>query len=186
MSLASNRAHRILRGALNARVRDNLVLVMSHRRLSDRAHIALARIQHIGVIRRQHRGRGAHHGAQRVIELLGFGLLHGRLKRGAGGGFGAVQAGDGRVLVEVVVVVGGGTYDGALRYCASACGSGARAVHREIVGGSRTFWPSTLRSTSGWFGGSTLLVVPMTGQVAMVVCVCVRVCLCACAGELCW
>jgi hypothetical protein len=200
MSLASNRAHRILRGALNAGVRNHLVLVMSHCRLSDRAHIALARIQHIGVVRRQHGGRGAHDRAQRVVELLGFGLLHGRLERRAGGGFGAVQAGDGRVLVEVVVVVGGGAYDGALRWGTSACGSDAKGGDGEIVGGRRTVWPSTLRSTSGWFGGSTLLVVPMTGQVAMVVyvcvcvCVCVRegysicvlVCWCACADELCW
>ena len=199
MSLASNRAHRILRGTLNARVRDDLVLVMSHRRLGDRAHIALARIHHIGVVGRQHGGRGAHHGAQRVVELLGFGLLHGCLERGAGGGFGAVQAGDGRVLVQVVVVVGGGAYDGALWWGALACGSGARDgdEEEEVVGGRRTVWPSLLRSTSGWFGGSTLLVVPMTGQVAMVVrvrgslymcfgerCVCVRVLLSG-AGKWC-
>ena len=137
MSLASNRADRILRGALYARVRNNLVLVMSHRRLSDRAHIALARLQHVRVVGRQHRGRGAHDGAQRVVELLGFGLLHGRLERGAGGGFGAAQAGDGRVLVQVVVVVGGGAYDGALWWGALACGSGAR--DGEIVGGSVPF-----------------------------------------------
>ena len=199
MSLASNRADRILRSALYARVRNNLVLVMSHRRLSDRAHIALARLQHIRVVGRQHGGRGAHDGAQRVVELLGFGLLHGRLERGAGSGFGAVQAGDGRVLVQVVVVVGSGAYDRALWWGALACGSGARDGNGEIVGGSRTFWPSTLRSTSGWFGGSTLLVVPITGQVAMIVWLCVYVCvfvceregysvcvLVACAGELCW
>ena len=178
MSLASNRADRILRGALNARVRNNFVLVMSHRRLSDRAHIALARLQHVRVVGRQHRGRGAHDGAQRVVELLGFGLLHGRLERGAGGGFGAAQAGDGRVLVQVVVVVGGGAYDGALWWGALACGSGARDGDEEVVGGRRTVWPSLLRSTSGWFGGSTLLVVPMTGQVAMIVWLwlCVVVC----------
>jgi hypothetical protein len=73
----------------------------------------------------QHRGRGTHYGAQRVVELLGFGLLHGCLECGAGGGFGAVQARDGRVLVEVVMVVGGGAYDGALRCGASVCGSAA-------------------------------------------------------------
>lgn len=115
MSLASDRADRILRGALHARVRHDLVLMMTHRRLGDRAHIALARVQHIRVVGRQHGGGGAHDGAQRVVELLGFGLLHGGFERGAGGGFGAAQAGDRRVLVQVVVVVGGGAYDGALR-----------------------------------------------------------------------
>jgi len=156
MSLTSNRAHRILRSALNAWVRDNLVLVMSHRRLSDRAHITLARIQHIGVVRRQHRGRGAHDGAQRIVEFLSFGLLHGRLERGAGSGFGAVQAGDGRVLVQVVVVVGSGAYDRALLAVYVEVDLGV--VWREhAVGGS-----------DHWAGGHDCVVV------CVCVCVCVR------------
>jgi len=153
MSLASHRADCILRGALNTRVRNDLVLVVSYRRLSDRAHIALSRLQHIRVVGWQHRGRGTHYGAQRVVELLGFGLLHGCLECGAGGGFGAVQARDGRVLVEVVMVVGGGAYDGA-----------RLAVHVEV-----DLWvvwrEHAVGGSDDWAGGHG------------------RVCLCVCVYE---
>jgi hypothetical protein len=39
------------------------------------------------------------------------------------------------------------------------------------IEGYRTVWPSLERSTEGWLGGSTSVVVPITGQAIMnVVC----------------
>jgi hypothetical protein len=42
--------------------------------------------------------------------------------------------------------------------------------HNIVEGGeAHTVWPSFDMSTSGWFGGSTSLVVPITGQDMMIV-----------------
>jgi hypothetical protein len=65
------------------------------------------------MVRRQDRGRSANDGAQTIVELLGLGLVDSLLERGAGGGF-IRGLGDVGVLVEVVVVVGGRAYNGAL------------------------------------------------------------------------
>jgi hypothetical protein len=65
------------------------------------------------MVRRQDRGRSANDGAQTIVELLGLGLVDSLLERGASGGF-IGGLGDVGVLVEVVVVVGGRAYNGAL------------------------------------------------------------------------
>lgn len=86
---------------------DDLVLVVADRSLGDRADLVRSSLEHIGMVGREYCGRGADHRAERVVELLSLGLLHSGLEGGTGGGFGAAQAGDLGVLIEVVVVVGG-------------------------------------------------------------------------------
>jgi hypothetical protein len=92
-----------------------LLLVVSHRRLCHGAHVALLRLGGVGVVGGQDGGRGAHDGADGVVHGLALGLLYGRLQRGALGREGrpGLGHGDGGMLVEVVVVVGGGADDGA-------------------------------------------------------------------------
>lgn len=114
MSLACDRAHSVLRRTLDARVSDNLVLMMADRRLCDRAHLIRSSLEHVRVVGREHRGRGANDGAKSVVELLSLGLLHSGFEGRAGGSFGAVKAGDFRVLIEIVVVIGGRTNDRTL------------------------------------------------------------------------
>jgi hypothetical protein len=58
---------------------------------------------------------------------------------------------------EVVVVVCCCAYNRALEQSQYGC-----VMKRSR--GVYTVWPSLERSTSGWFGGSTSFVVPMTGQ----------------------
>ena len=61
--------------------------------------------------------------------------------------------------MEVVVVVGGGADDGA----GLLEGGSVEGLERR---GGKCTWPSWARSTSGWLGGRTELVDPMTGQAA--------------------
>lgn len=112
-SLSSNWAHSTITSALNTRVRSHLVQVVSNACLCDGAHIALFRLEHIWVVGRQDSGSSADYWAKRVVHLLGRGLVNSRLEGGAlcGGGGGGR---DGWVLAQVVVVIGGCTYDGAL------------------------------------------------------------------------
>jgi hypothetical protein len=56
-----------------------------------------------------------------------------------------------------VVVVGGRAYNRALLDLSVG-------VEYTKIGPETTFWPSFVKSTSGWFGGRTSVVVPMTGQ----------------------
>ena len=87
-SLASHRAHSALLRSLNARVRLNLALVVSNRRLRDRADVIRASFQHIRVVRRENGGRSADDRAEGIVELLRLGLIDGGLEGGAGGRFG--------------------------------------------------------------------------------------------------
>lgn len=130
VSLSCDRAHGALLRAFNAWVRDNLVLMVTDCRLGDRAHILQPSLQDVWVVWREDGGRGAHDRAEGVVELLRLGLLDGRLKRGAGSGFGCGEAGDVGVLVEVVVVVGRCAYNRALWVSASRDhgGEGAATV----------------------------------------------------------
>jgi hypothetical protein len=133
VGLARHGADCTLRGTVDAGVGDDLVLVVSNCRLGDRADILGASLQHVGVVGRQDRGRGAYHGAEPVVELLSRGLVDSLLQSGAGGGF-IRGLGDVRVLVEVVVVVGGRAYDGALRTLAVGSRFGiddVPSVHRR-------------------------------------------------------
>ena len=113
MSLASHRAGCTFSSASNAGVCGDLVLVVANGSLGDRADILRASLQHVRVVRRQNRGRSANDGAEAIVKLLGLGLGDSLLECGAGGGFvrGLRDVG---VLVEVVVVVGGRAYNGAL------------------------------------------------------------------------
>lgn len=113
-SLTSHRADGTFRGSLNARVCYDLALMVSYCCLGNRADIVRPSVEHIRVVRRQHGGRCTNDRAESIVELLGLGLVDGGLERGAGGGFGRVEAGDVGVLVEVVVVVGRCAYNGAL------------------------------------------------------------------------
>ena len=94
-------------------MRNNPILVMSHRRLRNRAYVAGAGLEHVWVVRWKNSRRGAYDGTQRIIHLLRLGLLDRVLKCGAGRRR-AVARGDGRVRVEVVVVVGRCSYYRAL------------------------------------------------------------------------
>lgn len=87
VSLAGDRAHSVLRRALDAGMRNDLVLVVSNSRLGDRADILGSSLQHVGVIRREHSGCGANDGAERIVQLLSLGLVDGSLKGGACGCF---------------------------------------------------------------------------------------------------
>lgn len=160
VSLASNRAHSPLLRTLNTGVRNNPILVVADCRLGDRADIASICLQHIRMVWWEDGGSGADDGAEGIIKLLCLGLVDSILEGGALGGCGRGDAGDGGVLVEVVVVVCCCAYHGALRLLARERGNEGRRLH--------TVWPSILRSTSGWLGGRTWFVVPMTGQVAIV------------------
>lgn len=102
-----------IRRTLYARMRGHLVLVVSHRRLGNRAYIALARLEHVRVVGWKHCRRGADNGAQPIIHFLGLGLVDAGLERGARGCC-CVVGGDGRVRMQVVVVVCCCAYDGAL------------------------------------------------------------------------
>lgn len=113
MSLAGHRAGCALSRSLDAGVGGDLVLVVANGCLGNRANVLGASLQHIRVVRRQDCGRGANNGAESVIELLGLGLVHSLVEGGAGGSF-VRGLGDIRVLVEVVVVVGGRAYNRAL------------------------------------------------------------------------
>jgi hypothetical protein len=107
-------------------VRDNLVLVVTDCRLGDRTDIASSCAQHIRVIGREDGGSSADDRAERIVELLRLGLVDGSLQRRALSRCCGGDAGDGGVLVEVVVVVGCCAYNRALRFlvCRSRTGGG--------------------------------------------------------------
>lgn len=132
VSFASNGAHRILRRTVNTGVRDNLVLVVANCRLGDRADVIRSSLQHVWMVWRKDRCSSANDGTKSIVELLGLRLQDSGLQRGAGGSLGVVEAGDVWMLVEVVVVVGGCAYDGALSLLAccseEAGGAGSRTV----------------------------------------------------------
>jgi hypothetical protein len=136
----------------------HLLLVVPHRRLCHRAHVALVRLCGVGVVGRQDGRSGAHDGADGIVHGLALGLPYRRLQRGALGreGRGGLGQGDRGVLLEVVVVVGGCADDG------TRLGGGVSRDEKKRST-CRT-WPSLARSISGWLGGSTSLVEPMTGQ----------------------
>lgn len=111
--LTSNRAHSTIRRALDAWVCSHLILVVSNCGLCNWAYVALVCLEHVWVVGRKNRGGGTDNWAKSVVHLLGPGLLYGILECGAGGGLVAL-GGDGRVRVEVVVVVGCRAYNRAL------------------------------------------------------------------------
>jgi len=73
--LSSNGAYSTIRCILNTGMCTDLALVMSHCSLGDRAHIAGACLQHVGVIRRKHSCGCAHYGAESVIHLFCLWLI---------------------------------------------------------------------------------------------------------------
>lgn len=100
-------------GGLYAWMRNDLVLVVTHCRLGNRAHVALLRLEHIWVVRRQDGCGSSHNGAQGIVHGLGLRLVDdGVLERGTLG-CSRLVSGDWGVRVQVVVVVGCRTYDGA-------------------------------------------------------------------------
>ncbi len=105
MSLTSDRAYSILCRTVYTRMGNDLVLVMTDGCLGDRADVFRASLQHVGVIGRKHRCRSTNDRAEAIVKLLGLGLFHGRLEGRAGGGFGAANAWDAWVLVEIMVVI---------------------------------------------------------------------------------
>lgn len=113
MSLACDGAGCALSRALNTGVCSDLVLVVANGGLGDGADILRPSLQHVGVVRRQDGGSSANDRTESIVELLSLGLVDSLLEGGTGGGFvrGWRDVG---VLVEVVVVVGGRAYDGAL------------------------------------------------------------------------
>lgn len=111
--LSSNWAYSSTLCSFNTWVCDNLVHVMSDCCLGDWAHIVGVGLEHIWVIGRKDCGGCAHNRAESVVHLLSLGLIHGVLESwaflcGCGAG------GDWRMCGEVVMMVGGSAYDGAL------------------------------------------------------------------------
>lgn len=155
--LPRNRTNRDPTRRLQTRMRVHLLLMMTHARLRNRTHVALLRLRRIRMIRRQDGRRGPDNGADGVVHGFALGLLEGGLQGGALGCGGGGER-DGGVLVQVVVVVGGGADDGAGLLEIVSGGEGGE--------GGKGTWPSWARSTSGWLGGRTELVEPMTGQAA--------------------
>jgi hypothetical protein len=92
---------------------DNLVQVVSDGGFCDWADVALAGLEHVGVVGRKDSRSGANHWAQGVVHLLRVRLVDVGLEDGALGGRGG-RGGHGRVRGEVVVVVGGSAYNGTL------------------------------------------------------------------------
>lgn len=87
--------------------------MMSNSGFGDWADIALACLEHIRVVRWEDSGCGSDDWAERVIHLLGFGLVDALLQRWAlrcrvGCGL------DRRMRAEVVVMIGGSAYNRAL------------------------------------------------------------------------
>jgi hypothetical protein len=115
------------------------------------------------VVGRKNRSSGAYNWAKSIVHLLGSGLLYRVLECGAGCSLGAL-GGDGRMRVEVVVVVGCRSYNRALSSYVSKFGK------QERYSSVRTTWPSFARSMEGWFGGRTSLVVPITGHDMLMSC----------------
>lgn len=113
--LACNWADGHVTCCLQAGVGVHLLLVVSDRCFCHRAHIALLRLCSVGMIGRQDRGSGSDHGADGVVHGLTLGLLDGALECWALGREGrlGLEDRDRGVLLEVVVVVGGGAYDRA-------------------------------------------------------------------------
>lgn len=112
--LASDRAHSILRRSVDTGVRNNLVFVMSDFRFGYWADVVRPSLQHVRVIGRKHCGCRADHGAEGIVKLLCLRLLNSRFEGWTSGSLGVVESRDVRMLVEVVVVIGGRAYNGAL------------------------------------------------------------------------
>jgi hypothetical protein len=92
---------------------DHFVQMMPNRRLCHWAHVARVCLEHIGVVGWENGCSGADDGAESVVHLLSFGVLHsvledGALGRGGGG------AGDGRMRGEIMVMVCCCSYNWAL------------------------------------------------------------------------
>jgi len=98
-----------------ARMRMDLLLVVSNRCFRHRAHIVLFGVVGARMVRRQHGCRSAYDWADLVVHGLSLGVLDSRLQRRAFrcDGRGGVFYGDGRVGVQVVVMVCGSADDGA-------------------------------------------------------------------------
>jgi hypothetical protein len=111
--LAGDGAYGPIRRTFYARVCSDLILVVSDCRLCDWADIARIRLEHIWVVWGKDCGRRAYDGAESIVHLLSFGLFYGLLERGARCSLVAL-GGDGRVRVEVVVMVRSCAYNGAL------------------------------------------------------------------------
>lgn len=94
-------------------VRSYFVLVVANCSLGNRAHVALARLQHIRVVWWQHGCRSANNRTKAVVHLLGARFLDGVFERRTLG-CGALVGRDRWVRVQVVVVVGLCAYNGAL------------------------------------------------------------------------
>jgi hypothetical protein len=114
--LSCDRAHGSILRTLDARVRHNLIQMVSNCRLCYWAHIARVGLQHVGVVGWEDCGSGANDGAEGVVHLLCFRLLDVVLEDGARSRRGG-SAGHGRVRCEVVVVVCRRAYHGTLRVC---------------------------------------------------------------------
>jgi hypothetical protein len=112
---------------------DDLVLVVSNRRLCNWAYIASARLQHVRVIRRKNSRCCTDYRAQRIVHLLCLGLLDRVLECGARCRRARVVAGDRRVRLEVVVVVGRCSYYWALREVVSGYESDAGECSLEYL-----------------------------------------------------
>ena len=82
MLLSCNRANGAISRTCYTRVRNNLILMMPHRRLGHRTHVARARLQHIRMIGREDCCGGTDDGAEGIVHFLRLGLVDGRLEGG--------------------------------------------------------------------------------------------------------
>lgn len=87
--------------------------MVSYCRLGYWAYVVRARLQHVWMVGRQDSRRSAYYWAEGIVHFLSLGFFDGRLEGRAGCRGGAV-GGNGRVRVEVVVVVSRCSYHRAL------------------------------------------------------------------------
>jgi hypothetical protein len=120
-----NRAHRTLRGILDARVLMNLAGVVLQSRVGHGADIALVSRR---VVRREDGGDRTHDGTDALVQGLVCGGFDGFFEGGAGISGEVGVGGNTGVFVEGVVVVGG---------CFGDWADQARSVHVEIWVGGR-------------------------------------------------
>lgn len=148
--------------------------MMLNSRVCLRAHISWLCVRRVWVVWRQHGGRGTDYRADFLIEGLALRLLNFGLEDWTCcgvAGLGVCWDWDRRVLLQVVVVVCGCfavfvISSGAVLSCVLMDG---QVNYGERCGVSLTYvtgqtWPGLLMSNSGCWGGSTVLVVPTTGQ----------------------
>jgi hypothetical protein len=118
---------------------------MSNCRLCYWTHVARVGLEHIGVVGWEDGCSSPYYGAERVVHLLGFGLVDGGLEDWAlcrGGG----SAGDRWVRGEVVVMVCCCSYDRTLRWLIST------NMSREVEGHKQSGHPLTSRRQGGLVG----------------------------------